>query len=160
LVVEYYLIPHSEGEFIYLSGSEGVRAAPNLSHQLIVESNYSKISFHFCEDCRIFHEGVKEAIINTINRNNMAFGHNMAFGLAFGHNMAFGCNLAFGRYLAFGPITAFGHNLAFGLTTAFGHNLAFALTMAFGRNLAFGHNLAFGLTTAFGRNLAFGLNLA
>jgi hypothetical protein len=67
---------------------------------------YSKISFHFCKDCRISPEGVREAIINTINRNNMAFGHNTAFGSAFGHNMAF--------------CPAFDHNAVFGL--AFGHN--------------------------------------
>jgi hypothetical protein len=119
--------------------SEGERFAPNFfrlgnfnSSQLIVM--YSEISFHFCKNCRIFCEGVKEAIIDTINRNNMAFGHNMAFG------------------------PASGHNLAFGLTTAFGHNLAFGLTMAFGRNLAFGLNLPFGLAMAFGLVMAFSLN--
>jgi hypothetical protein len=97
---------------------KGAQFAPNFfqvgnfnSSKLIVM--YSKISFHFCKDCRIFCEGVKEAIIDTINRNNMAFGHNMAFGSAFGHKMAFG--------------PAFGHNAAFGL--AFGHNRL--LIMAF-----------------------------
>jgi hypothetical protein len=33
---------------------------PNRSHQLIVRYKYSKISLHFCEDCRIFCEGVKD----------------------------------------------------------------------------------------------------
>ncbi len=54
--------------------SEGERFAPNFfrlgdfnSSQLIVM--YSEISFHFCKDCRIFREGVKEAIIDAINRN-------------------------------------------------------------------------------------------
>jgi len=33
---------------------------PNCSHQLIVRYKYSTISLHFCEDCRIFREGVKD----------------------------------------------------------------------------------------------------
>jgi hypothetical protein len=56
--------------------SEGAQFAPNFfrlgnfnSSKLIVM--YSEISFHFCKDCRIFCEGVKEAIIDTINRNNL-----------------------------------------------------------------------------------------
>ncbi len=56
LVVEYYLIPHSEGECNYLLDYEGARAAQNNSHQLIVML-CSKISFHFCKDYRIFREG-------------------------------------------------------------------------------------------------------
>ncbi len=106
--------------------SDGAHFAPNFfqlgdfnSSKLIVM--YSEISFHFCKDCRIFCEGVKEAIINTINRNNMAFGHNTAFGSAFGHNMAFG--LSFGHDAAFG--LAFGHNKL--LITAFGHIKLFKL---------------------------------
>ncbi len=39
---------------------EGVQAAPNHSHQLNVEYKYSKICLHFCKDCRIFCEGVKD----------------------------------------------------------------------------------------------------
>jgi hypothetical protein len=108
--------------------------------QLIVESKYSKISLHFCENCRIFREGewrkriIKKdgkAIINAINRNNLP-------SLAFGRNLAFGLNLAFVLTMAFSLIMAFGCNLAFGLITAFGHNLAFGLTMAFGLIMAFG----------------------
>jgi hypothetical protein len=60
LIVKFILIPHSEGEF-YLLKSEGARAAPNHLCQLIVASISSKISFHFCNDCRIFCEGVKGA---------------------------------------------------------------------------------------------------
>ena len=45
---------------IVKSKSEGARAAPNLSSQLIVASINSEISFHFCDDCRIFREGVKD----------------------------------------------------------------------------------------------------
>jgi hypothetical protein len=37
--------------------SEGAQAP---SSMLIVGCDYSKISFHFCEDCRIFREGVKD----------------------------------------------------------------------------------------------------
>jgi len=33
---------------------------PNRSHQLIVRYKYSTISLHFCKDCRIFREGVKD----------------------------------------------------------------------------------------------------
>jgi hypothetical protein len=78
--------------------SEGAQFAPNFfqlgnfnSSKLI--AMYSEISFHFCKDCRIFCEGVKEAIINAINRNNLpllAFGLNMASGPAFGQNFASG----------------------------------------------------------------------
>jgi hypothetical protein len=56
LIVKFILISHSEGEF-YSSKSEGARAAPNHSSQLIDASINSKISFHFCKDCRIFCEG-------------------------------------------------------------------------------------------------------
>jgi hypothetical protein len=41
---------------ISISNSEGAGAPLSM---LIVRCNYSEISFHFCEDCRIFHEGVK-----------------------------------------------------------------------------------------------------
>jgi hypothetical protein len=51
LVVEFDLIPHSEGA-----------QAP--SSVLIVGYCSSKISFHFCNNCRIFCEGVKEQIYN------------------------------------------------------------------------------------------------
>jgi hypothetical protein len=122
----------------------------NQKFQFIVAFIYSKMSLHFCEGYRIFCEGVKEAIIDTIHRNNIPL-------------FAFGLNLAFGRNLAFVLIMAFGHNLAFGLIMTFGLNLAFGLIMAFGLYLAFGHNLAinhnlaFGLTMAFGFIIAFGL---
>jgi hypothetical protein len=39
---------------------EGAQAAPNHSHQLIVEYKYSNICLHFCKDCRILCEGVKD----------------------------------------------------------------------------------------------------
>ncbi len=41
---------------ISISHSEGAWAP---SSMLIVRCDYSEISFHFCEDCRIFCEGVK-----------------------------------------------------------------------------------------------------
>jgi hypothetical protein len=41
---------------ISISHSEGAQAP---SSKLIVWCDYSKISFHFCKDCRIFCEGVK-----------------------------------------------------------------------------------------------------
>jgi hypothetical protein len=47
-------------KFIVKSKSEGARAASNHSSQLVVASIDSEISFHFCEDCRIFREGVKD----------------------------------------------------------------------------------------------------
>jgi hypothetical protein len=50
----------SKSKLIVKSKSEGARAAPNHSSQLIVASINSGISFHFCEDCRIFCEGVKD----------------------------------------------------------------------------------------------------
>jgi hypothetical protein len=149
LVVNFKLILHSEGEhttkpnclidcnnLVYFGNNIGlvgpielVELIGHVSHtndfvgpsQLIVESKYSKISLHFCKDCRIFCEGewrkriIKkdgEAIINAMNRNNLpllAFGRNFAFGLsmAFGHNLAFGLNLAFSLIMAFGLTMAF-----------------------------------------------------
>jgi hypothetical protein len=48
-------------KLISMPKSEGAQAAPNHSSQLIVASINSKISFHFCDNCRIFREGVKGA---------------------------------------------------------------------------------------------------
>ena len=81
----------SKSQLIVKSKSEGARAAPNLSSQLIVASINSKISFHFCENCRIFREGVKGA---TAIPNGL-FGRNLAFGLisAFGY-ITVGCCIA------------------------------------------------------------------
>jgi hypothetical protein len=62
-------------ELMSMSKSEGARAAPNHSSQLIVASINSEISFHFCNNCRIFSEGVKVS-----NNGIMAFGRIMAFG--------------------------------------------------------------------------------
>jgi hypothetical protein len=86
---------------IVKSKSEGARGAPNHSSQLSVASINSEISFHFCDNCRIFLEGVKGA---TAIPNGL-FGRNLAFGLI----SAFGQNLTFGRTTAFGLITAFGY---------------------------------------------------
>jgi hypothetical protein len=77
LILKFILIPHSEGEF-YSSKSEGARAAPNHSSQLIVASINSEISFHFCNNRRIFFEGEKGA---TVIPNGL-FGRNLAFGLS------------------------------------------------------------------------------
>ncbi len=55
-------------ELIPTLNSEGARAP---SSKLIVGCGYSEISFHFCEDCRIFREGVKEdqaiMMVNHVN---------------------------------------------------------------------------------------------
>jgi len=124
LIVEH-LIPHSEGEYIYLLNYEGAQATPHYSGQLIVhsivdsiskptqlivESKYSKRFLHFREDCGIFCEGEWGFGRNLAFSPNLAFCRNLAFGL----NQAFGCNQAFGRNMAFGPNQAFGRNLAFG----------------------------------------------
>jgi hypothetical protein len=157
LVVEYYLIKYSKEAIIN-----------NQKFQFIIAFIYSKMSLHFCKDCGIFCEGVKESIINAIQRNNipllafslnLAFGCNLAFGLimAFGHNLAFDLFMAFGLNLAFGRNLVFCHNLAFGLTMAFGLIMAFCRNLAFSLITAFGHNLAFGITMAFGLIMVFGL---
>jgi hypothetical protein len=39
---------------------EGAQAAPNHSQHLIIVSKNSKISLHFCKDCRIFCQGIKD----------------------------------------------------------------------------------------------------
>ena len=71
--------------------------------KLIVASINSEISFHICDNCRIFREGVKGA---TVIPNGL-FGRNLAFGLisAFGQNLAFDRTTAFGLIMAFGYIT-------------------------------------------------------
>jgi hypothetical protein len=76
LVVEYFLIKYSEEAIIN-----------NRKFQFIVAFIYSNISLHFCKDCGILCERVKEAIINAIHRNNIPL-------LAFGFILAFGLNLA------------------------------------------------------------------
>ena len=91
----------SKSQLIVKLKSEGDRAAPYHSSQLIVASINSEISFHFCDNCRIFREGVKGAMAIP----NGLFGRNLAFGLI----SAFGQNLAFSRTTAFGLITAFGY---------------------------------------------------
>ena len=84
-------------DYIFISDSEGARAAQNLSSQLIVASFNSKTSFHFCDDCRIFREGVKGA---RTTKPNGLFGRNLAFGhiSAYDHKLAFGQIMAFGCY--------------------------------------------------------------
>jgi hypothetical protein len=52
----------------FISTSEGARAP---SSKLIVGCGYSKISFHFCKDCRIFCEGVKDSIIGISSNNGL-----------------------------------------------------------------------------------------
>jgi hypothetical protein len=84
--------------------------------------NYSKISFPFYKDCRIFCEGEWEqiikrdgiAIINKNNRNNLQL-------LVFGIITAFGHNMAFSLITVFGLIMAFGHNKLIELIGLFGH---------------------------------------
>jgi hypothetical protein len=39
--------------------------------KLIVGCGYSKISFHFCKDCRIFCEGVKDSTIGISSNNGL-----------------------------------------------------------------------------------------
>jgi hypothetical protein len=60
LIVEYYLIKYAEEAIIN-----------NQKFQFIVAFIYSKISLNLCENCGIFCEGVKEAIIRAIHRNNI-----------------------------------------------------------------------------------------
>jgi hypothetical protein len=59
--------------------SEGAQFSVSM---LIVWCSYFKLSFHFCEDCRIFCEGEWDMAFGP------AFGHNMASPQDFGHNMA------------------------------------------------------------------------
>ncbi len=191
LIVSYICLPNFEGaqqvtppnirkesfKLIDASNTKGVQASTNIQNSgSIVVSIKSATSFHFCKDCRIFHEGEweRKAIINTNDGNNIDYAEAVELtiiGLV-DHNLAFGCNMAFGLNLAIGLILAFGlnlaiaHNQAFGLTMAiglimaFGLNSAFGLIMTFGLILAFCRNLALGLITAFGVTMAFGLFMA
>jgi hypothetical protein len=54
----------SKSQLIVKSKSEGAREAPNHSSQLSVASINSEISFHFCDNCRIFREGEWEIEVN------------------------------------------------------------------------------------------------
>jgi hypothetical protein len=100
--------------------SEGARAPLS---KLIVGCGYSEISFHFCEDCRIFREGVKDSTIGIVSNKSL-------IGLVgrIDHNGIFGRNLAFGRKLAYS------HNELIELIMTFGRNELIELIMVFGRN--------------------------
>jgi hypothetical protein len=52
----------------FISTSEGARAPLS---KLIIGCGYSKISFHFCKDCRIFCEGVKDSTIGISSNNGL-----------------------------------------------------------------------------------------
>ena len=63
-----FVNPYSRSfELIDALNSEG---AGFPSSKLIVRCGYSKIYFHFCEDCRIFCEGVKDSSTIDIVSNN------------------------------------------------------------------------------------------
>jgi len=71
--------------------SEGARAP---SSKLIVGCGYSKISFRFCEDCRIFCEGVKDSTIGIVSNNGIV-GRIDHIGLnLFGHNGLLGYDIS------------------------------------------------------------------
>jgi hypothetical protein len=91
-------------KFIFQRYSEGAQASQT-------NFNYSKVSFPFYKDCRIFCEGEWEgiikrdgiAIINKNNRNNLQL---LVFGLitAFDHNMAFSLIKVFGLIILVGNV--------------------------------------------------------
>ncbi len=60
--------------------SEGAQAP---SSKLIVGCGYSKLSFHFCKDCRIFYEGVKDSTIGIFSDNGLVDHSGLDF---IGHN--------------------------------------------------------------------------
>jgi hypothetical protein len=81
---------------ISISHSEGARAP---SYMLIVGCGYSKISFHFCKDCRIFCEGVKGngIVKQKLEDKNQEGGMSTTAAVVklndlFGHNALVGCN--------------------------------------------------------------------
>jgi hypothetical protein len=59
---------------------ERAQAAPNHSHQLIVEYKYSKICLHFCKHCIIFCEGVKDNG-NAVSQQLFGLGETSLVGL-------------------------------------------------------------------------------
>ncbi len=65
------------------------RAKPT---QLIVGCGYSKISFHFCKDCRIFCEGVKDSTIGISSNNGLVglIGLGLIGFISFGLNSLVG----------------------------------------------------------------------
>jgi len=70
---------HLVVKLIPILTSEGARAP---SSKLIVRCGYSEISFHLCEDCRIFPEGVKDSTIGSISNNGIVgrINHNGLIG--------------------------------------------------------------------------------
>ncbi len=107
-------------KFIVDSVSEGAWTPLSM---LIVGCRYSKIFLHFCNNCRIFCEGVKgsgDGVVKLLSANY----HNLAIGPAFGHNKLVKL------------ITAFGHNEHVELIMAFGHNQLVELITAFTTSLS------------------------
>jgi len=66
-------------KLISILTSEGARAP---SFKLIVGCGYSEISFHFCKNCIIFREGVKDSTIGIVSNNGIVgcINHNGLVG--------------------------------------------------------------------------------
>jgi hypothetical protein len=171
---------------------EGAQFAPYFDRPSDLDSSkliviFLEISFHFCEDYRIFREGEyqvkndgysidkqrsanipdvgkkQQGSIKSNDDANDERQQEKKAGEAISNSKAV-------EFIIVGSVnrnSAFGHNYsAFGRNLAIGHNLAIGLNLAaIGRNLAFGCIMAFGhnelieLTMAFGRELI-ELNLA
>jgi hypothetical protein len=114
VIVEFNSTPCSKGAQFALATlqtfvDKDQAALQSVATKLIVE--YSKISFHFCKDCRIFCEGVKGTISISSNSGSVCpSGHNFASGVAFDHNLAFSLILAFGLF-SFGKRSIVCHRL-------------------------------------------------
>jgi hypothetical protein len=123
LIVEYLLVPRvfersaimtaTHANLLLLpvrdSTASMVATLANLSLQLIVVI-FCKISFHFCEDCRIFCEGEYQV-------KNDGYAINKQYQVK---DDGYAINKHHLPLSAFGLISSFGHNLAFGIIMAFG----------------------------------------
>jgi hypothetical protein len=85
--------------------SEGARAPLS---KLIVGCGYSEISFHFCDDCRIFREGVKDNTIGIVSDNGIVghINHNGLNGVI-GLGVSF-IGLGFVGFVGLGPFSIAG----------------------------------------------------
>jgi len=107
---------HLVVKLIPILTSEGARAP---SSKLIVGCVYSEISFHFCEDCRILREGVKDSTIGSISNNGIVgrINHNglvgriVQNGLIIDHNGLVGRNDLIDHI----GLDLFGHNGLYGV---------------------------------------------
>jgi hypothetical protein len=173
-------------KFFVESILDGERFTPNFDQRSNLDSSkiiviFLKISFHFCEDYRIFCEGEYQekndgySIDKLRSPNNIPnVGKKQQGSIKSNDDANDECqqekkdgeairNAKAVELIIVGLVnrnSAFGHNYsAFSCNLAIGHNLVIGLNLAaIGCNLAFGRIMAFGHNELIDLNMAFGLN--